>query len=96
MIDENKFWELIRVWEYQTKYEKKASVILSHPSMYEIIQMGPDAVPIILKALKENWHLSFALHKITGAWPVKNEYAGNQEKITECWLNWATKHGYSI
>ncbi len=96
MIDENKFWELVRNWEYQTRFQSSATAILSHPALSEIIQMGPEAIPLILKALKDNWFLSFALHKITNEWPVKDEYAGNGEKIIECWQKWARKHGYQI
>lgn len=94
MIDENRFWELVRNWEYQTKFYSDSSRILSHPSLNEIILMGHEAIPLILRALKDNWFLSFALHKITGEWPVKKEYAGNGVKITECWLDWAQKRGY--
>jgi len=94
MIDENRFWELIRNWEYQTRFQSSSTVILTHPSLNEIILMGYEAIPLILRALKDNWHLSYALHKITGDWPVKKEYAGNGEKITECWLKWAKQRGY--
>src|SRR5271157_2159539 len=40
MIDENKFWELIRQWEFDTKYLSSSTQILGHPSMTTIIQMG--------------------------------------------------------
>lgn len=96
MIDENKFWELIRSWEYQTYNQKSAITKLAHPLLNEIILMGPEAIPLLLKALPENWFLAFALHKITTEWPVKNEYAGNGEKIIESWRKWAKRRGYQI
>lgn len=96
MIDENKFWDLIRQWEYDSKYKSSTSQILSHPSVASVIQMGPEVIPLVLKAMKENFHLTFILHKLTGEWPVKNEYAGNSAKIIECWRKWAQKHGYRI
>jgi hypothetical protein len=94
MIDENKFWELVTVWQMDTRYMSSASDMLSHPSVNAMIQMGPEVIPLVLLALKENWHLSYVLHKVTGEWPVKDEYAGNGEKINECWYKWAKKHGY--
>lgn len=94
MIDENKFWELIRSWEYQTLHESSATRILCNASLNEVIQMGPEVIPLVLKALPENWFLAFALHKITGEWPVRDEYAGNGEKIIESWRKWANKRGY--
>lgn len=94
MIDENKFWDLVRQWEYDMKYKSSATQILSHPSVAGVIQMGPEVIPLVLNAMKENFHLTFVLHKLTGEWPVKDEYAGNGPKIVECWRKWAKKHGY--
>jgi hypothetical protein len=96
MIDENKFWDLVRQWEYDTKYISSADRILSHSSVAALIQMGPEAIPLILKAMKENYHLTYVLHKLTGDWPVRDEYAGNGPKIIESWRKWAKKHGYQI
>jgi hypothetical protein len=94
MIDENKFWELIRIWEYQNAGVSSSTVILSHPALSEIITMGTEAIPLLLKALHENFHLAYALHRITGEWPVKQEYAGNSGKIIESWMKWAKRRGY--
>ena len=96
MIDENKFWDLVRQWEYDTKYTSSASQILSHSSVAAMIQMGPEAIPLVLKAMKENFHITYVLHKLTGDWPVRDEYAGNGPKIIECWRKWAKKHGYQL
>lgn len=96
MIDENKFWELIRQWEFDTKYLSSSTQILGHPSMTTIIQMGPEAIPLVLRAMKDNFHLTFILHKLTGEWPVKDEYKGNGPKIIECWRKWAQKHNYQV
>lgn len=96
MIDENKFWDLTRQWEFDTKYQSSSSQILSHPSVTSIIQMGQEVIPLALKALNDNWFMAFVLHKVTGDWPVKDEYAGNSRKIIEAWRKWAKKHGYQI
>ncbi len=94
MIDENKFWDLVRQWEYDTKYASSATQVLSHSSVAALIQMGQEAIPLVLNAMKENYHLTYVLHKLTGDWPVRDEYAGNGPKIIESWRKWAKKHGY--
>jgi hypothetical protein len=96
MIDENKFWELVRQWEYETKYFSSPTQTLSHPSVTAIIQMGQEVIPLAIKALKDNWFMAFVLHKLTNEWPVKDEYKGNATKIIEAWRKWAAKHGYKI
>jgi hypothetical protein len=96
MIDEDKFWQLVRQWEFDTKFQSSSSQILSHPSVAAIIQMGQEVIPLAVKALKDNWFMAFVLHKVTGDWPVKDECAGNAPKIIESWRKWAKKHGYQV
>jgi hypothetical protein len=94
MIDENKFWELVAVWHMETRFLSSATNILTHPAINSMIQMGPEVIPLVLRALKDYWHLAYVLHKVTGEWPVKDECAGDGDKINECWYRWAKKHGY--
>jgi hypothetical protein len=96
MIDENKFWDLIRQWEYDTRYVSSASQILGHSSVTAIIQMGQEVIPLVLKAMNENFHLAFVLHKLTGEWPVKDDYKGNGPMIIKSWRKWAQKRGYKF
>lgn len=94
MIDENKFWELVNKWEFDTRFNSTVRDSLAHPAITEIILMGYDVIPLVLTAMKGNYHLAFVLHKITGEWPVKDEFAGKSDKIIECWQKWAKKRGY--
>lgn len=96
MVDEKKFWELLNRWEYDTKYVSSASQILNHSSVLAIIQMGQEVIPLVLKAMNENFHLAFVLHKLTGEWPVKDQYKGNGPEIIRAWRKWAKKRGYQI
>lgn len=96
MIDENKFWELMRQWEFDTRLDSSSTKILSHPSVTAIIQMGQEAIPLALKALPDNWFVAFILHKLTNEWPVRDEWKGNSRKIIEAWRKWAQKHGYKV
>lgn len=96
MIDEDKFWQLVRQWEFDTRLQSSSAQILGHPSVAALIQMGQEVIPLALKALKDNWFMAFVLHKVTNEWPVKDEYKGNQTKIIEAWRKWAKKHGYQV
>ena len=96
MIDEEKFWQLVRQWEFDIRHQSSAAQILGHPSVAPIIQMGQEVIPLALKALKDNWFMAFVLHKVTGEWPVPDEYKGNQAKIIAAWRKWAKKHGYQV
>lgn len=96
MIDENKFWDLVRQWEYDTRYAPSAAQILGHASVAAMIQMGPEVIPLVLKAMKDNFHLAFVMHKLTGEWPVKDEHKGNAPAIISAWRNWANRHGYKV
>ena len=96
MIDENKFWQLIDTWKRDIRYTSSATEILTHPAVNTLINMGQETIPLALKALKGHWYLGYVLHKLTGEWPVKDEFAGNESKVVECWLRWAKKNGYTI
>lgn len=96
MVDENKFWDLIRQWEFDTRNNSSATSSLGHPAVSSIIQMGQEVIPLVLKAMKDNFHLTFVLHKLTNEWPVKDEYKGNGPEIIRAWRKWAQKHGYQI
>jgi len=96
MIDENKYWDLVRQWEFDTRNTSSAAQILGHPSVAGLIQMGQEIIPMVLKTMKDNYHFTFVLHKLTGEWPVKDEYKGNGPKIIEAWRKWAKKHGYQV
>lgn len=94
MVDENKFWDLVRKWEYDTRNISSASQILGHPSVAGLVQMGQEIIPLLLKVMKDNYHFTFILHKLTGEWPVKDEYKGNGPMIIQSWRKWAHRHGY--
>lgn len=96
MINEEKFWQLMRQWEFDAKYQSSPAQVFRHPSVAALIQMGQEVIPLALKALKDNWYVAFVLHKVTNDWPVNDEHKGNSAKIIEGWRKWAHKHGYSF
>jgi hypothetical protein len=67
----------------------------SHPAYQEIIALGPDVVPLLLRDLEENeTHWFTALRRITGADPIPHASAGNVPQMKEAWLRWARANGY--
>ena len=96
MIDENKFWQLLDTWKRDIRYTSSATEILTHSSVNGLVAMGQESIPLVLKALKGHWYLAYVLHKLTGEWPVKDELAGLESKIVDCWMRWASKHGYKV
>ena len=69
--------------------------IISHPAYQRIIEMGQDAVPLILQELQNRPdHWFPALHAITGANPVPESVQGNLTKMTDAWLTWARENGH--
>jgi hypothetical protein len=67
----------------------------NHPAYQEIIRLGPDVVPLLLRDLADNHtHWFAALEAITAARPVPPSLAGNIPQMVAVWLSWAKDHGY--
>jgi len=82
------FEEYYGMWYNETKY-------LSSPKMFEnkhyrdIISLGGNAVPCIIKKLKEEpAHLFEALVEITGQDPVPESHWGDIEQMASDWVKW--------
>jgi hypothetical protein len=92
---EQKFQRLAAVWRAETGHFSSTTKMFDHPAYQEIIGMGQDVVPSLLRDLeKEPDHWFAALRAITGAQPVPPEGRGSIEKMSEAWLSWAKEHGY--
>jgi hypothetical protein len=92
---EQKFQRLAAVWRAETDYLSSVTKMVNHPAYQEIIGMGSDVVPSLLRDLqKEPEHWFAALRAITGAQPVPPEDRGQIGKMAEAWLRWAKEHGY--
>ena len=93
---ELKFNQLANVWRTQIKFESSSTKIYKNTAYLEIIQMGPDVVPFMLKDLQQNGgHWFEALHLLTKQSPVVDQkYAGNIKELTQLWLNWGFSNKY--
>lgn len=92
---ERKFRHLADRWRKETRYISSLSKIALHPAYQKIIGMGYDAVPLILRELKDKGgHWLWALHAITDEDPAPDGAAFDE--AVEAWLNWGKTEGYLI
>jgi hypothetical protein len=90
-----RFGRLSAAWHRDTDYLSSMEDAESHPAWQEIVRLGPDVVPLLLRDLENNHtHWFAALEAITGARPVPVAAAGNIPRMAEAWLRWAKDNGY--
>ena len=92
---EKRFRRLAAAWHRDTDYLSSMDEADRHPAYQEIIRLGPEAVPLLLRDLADNHtHWFAALEAITGARPLSAAIAGNIPRMVEAWLRWAKDNGY--
>ncbi len=92
---EERFHRLAAIWHKATDYLSSMEEADRHPAYEEIVRLGPEVVPLLLRDLAENHtHWFAALEAITGARPVPASVAGNVPRMVEAWLCWAKDNGY--
>jgi hypothetical protein len=88
------FRELADEWRQETRFESSMSAITSHRAYRNIISLGDEVVPLLLRELRrrpEPWFA--ALRELTGADPVKPEHRGDTGAMADAWLRWGGGHG---
>jgi hypothetical protein len=92
---EDRFRQLAEEWHKAVAYHSSSTVRSNHPAYQEIINLGPEVVPLLLRDMEENHtHWFTALRRITGADPAPESAAGNIPQMVEAWLDWAKDKGY--
>jgi hypothetical protein len=92
---EQRFRRLATAWHRDTDYLSSMEEADTHPAYQEIIRLGPEVVPLLLRDLAANHtHWFTALEVITGARPVPASAAGNIPAMADAWLAWAKDNGY--
>jgi len=91
---EQKFERLKAAWLKGVATTSSLDRILQHPAYQDIIIMGPEVTPFILKDLEASpkpWF--YALWKIEGVDPIPASAAGNLRRMTRAWLKWGGDAG---
>lgn len=91
---EKQFSRLADEWRRETGGISSATKIVMHPAYQAIIGLGPEAIPLILKALaKEADHWGWALRAMAKTNPVPESATGNVRLTAHAWLAWGRKRG---
>lgn len=92
----HRFHELVEDWKANCGPTSSVTQLAMHPAYQQIIGMGPEAVPLILKELERSPdHWFWALSAITGADPVEPEDKGRLNKMAYAWIRWGVEQGYT-
>ena len=91
---QGRFQALRDDWKSKTRHLSNTAQIALVFSYQQIIGMGPEVVPLILRELKkETDHWFWALEAITGENPVTQADAGDMRASTQAWLEWGQRNG---
>ena len=89
------FQRLATEWKQETAHLSSSVTIAEHRAYQEIIGMGKDAIPFILRDLEESPSQWFwALRSIAGESPVRPEDRGDVDAMTSAWLDWGRRNLY--
>lgn len=91
---ERRFNDLAEKWKSETAHQSVMSNIVLHRSYQEIIGLGHDVLPLILKNLSvEPNHWFWALRAISGEDPVPASDIGRFGAMRNAWLKWGRNRG---
>ena len=91
---EQKLRRLEAQWKADTRFLSDANQIIDHPAFQEIVALGKDVLPFLLKDLEGQASLwVWALPEIAGENPVPASDAGNIRKMSDAWLKWGRAQG---
>lgn len=90
-----RFQILTEKWKKETKFSSSLRDLVSNESYRKIMDMGEDAIPLILEDLRARparWF--WALSAITGENPVASDHRGTVAKMRRDWIDWGVKKGF--
>ncbi len=93
--DVERFRKLVASWRQERELTSSISEMVEHPAYQQIIAMGREAIPLLLRELErypDHWF--WALKAITGEDPVPPASRGNVRQMTEAWLSWGRARGH--
>lgn len=89
------FYQLVEQWKTETRGISSTEQLSLHPAYQQIIGMGPNVIPLLLRELENNSGRWFwALKAISREEPVTPEQRGKTQEMIEIWLNWGREKGY--
>jgi hypothetical protein len=84
-----RFRHLAAWWKRDSEFQSSPSRIALHSAYQQIIGMGREALPLILRDLEQTQAPWFwALQAISGEDPVRAEDRGYIDRMTTAWIRW--------
>lgn len=91
------FSKLVEQWRLETRGISSTTELILHPAYQQIIGMGSDVIPLLLRELENKTGRWFwALKSITREDPVPPESRGKTQDMITAWLDWGRKKGYKL
>ena len=89
------FRAALEKWRSETELSSMLSEKRAHPAYQEIVNLGEEAIPLILEEIESRSSFIFmALHDITGGDPIPPEDRGRVPRMIEAWSRWGNEHGF--
>jgi hypothetical protein len=89
---ESEFNKLAREWSGAVGNVSSLTAMAEHPKYREIINLGWDVVPFLLRDLQRNRRFWLpALTKITTVQPYDPRDTGNSKRMINAWIEWGKK-----
>ena len=90
---ERAFQEHAERWKKDTRHWSSVTKMVMHPSYRRIMGMGPAALPLILRELRDRPdHWLVALNAISGEDPASLE--STFDEAVSAWVIWGVQNGY--
>ncbi|HEX3356591.1 MAG TPA: hypothetical protein VHS31_06375 [Tepidisphaeraceae bacterium] len=90
-----KFDTLADRWEQATVYISSPTQAAQHTAYQQIIEMGEDAIPLILRRMRDRGgHWFWALALLAQADPVPQAGRGRIKEMQAAWIRWGCERGY--
>ena len=91
---ERRFEELAEKWRRECSHLSSVREMVLHPAYQQIIGMGKEAIPFLLRELeRQPNHWFWALWAITQENPVAPEHQGRVPEMARDWLEWGRRRG---
>ena len=89
------FDRLAAEWKHETEHLSSSTAIVAHRAYQEIIGMGREAIPMILRDLEGTQAQWFsALRSIARESPIQPEDRGDIGAMAAAWLKWGKQRQY--
>jgi hypothetical protein len=91
----SRFDALARTWREETAISSSLTAMFAHPAYRQIVELGPQIVPLLLQELERDPNYWFAaLQELTGVDPVQPRDRGRLRAMADAWLRWGRANGY--